>query len=239
MLRMVEIGRGLGLDVEPPDVGVGGEPAGKDHLQRDEAVQADLPGLVDDAHAAAGDLAHHLVIAEVADVGGLGCAGCGRWILPTHRGGGLFVRGSLRRVARQKVAPSQERPQDGSRFQARWSAPGDRGGIRSRPGIGFRGGPASRFATVCSEGCSSRSRASNSAAVRVGPRQARRPDSRRYAFDSLANLGLESPADLVNAAGQTQAQAAQVVAGLVAHLDSVRGVRSLIDATVPSRLIHE
>ena len=39
------------------DLGRGGELAGQDHLQGDDAVQADLPGLVDDAHAAAGDLA--------------------------------------------------------------------------------------------------------------------------------------------------------------------------------------
>ena len=45
----------------------GRELAGQDHLQGHDAVEADLPGLVDDAHAAAGDLLQQLVIAEVAD----------------------------------------------------------------------------------------------------------------------------------------------------------------------------
>ena len=56
---VVEVGGRLGLDVEPLDVGLGGELAGQDHLQGDRPVEADLPGLVDDAHAAAGDLPEH------------------------------------------------------------------------------------------------------------------------------------------------------------------------------------
>ena len=98
--RMVEVGRRLGLGVEALDVGLVGELAGEDHLERDGAVEADLPGLEDDAHAAAGDLADDLVVAEVADAGGFGRAGCGRWILPEHRGGGLIV-GRLGLVARR------------------------------------------------------------------------------------------------------------------------------------------
>ena len=35
--------------------------AGQDHLEGDEAVRADLPGLVDDAHAAAAQLAQDLI----------------------------------------------------------------------------------------------------------------------------------------------------------------------------------
>ena len=38
-----------------------GVAAGQDHLEGDEAVEADLPGLVDDAHAAAAELAEDLV----------------------------------------------------------------------------------------------------------------------------------------------------------------------------------
>ena len=67
--RMVEVGRRLGLDVEAADVGLVGELAGEDHLQRHRPVEAHLPGLEDDAHAAAGQLADDLVIAEVADAG--------------------------------------------------------------------------------------------------------------------------------------------------------------------------
>ena len=53
--------------------------AGEDHLERDDAVQADLPGLVDDAHPAAGDLLQQLVVAD-------------RSPREERRGGGLFVR---------------------------------------------------------------------------------------------------------------------------------------------------
>ena len=70
--RMVEVGGRLGLGVEPLDVGLVGELAGEDHLERDGPVEAHLPGLEDDAHAAAGDLADDLVVAEVADADGLG-----------------------------------------------------------------------------------------------------------------------------------------------------------------------
>ena len=43
----------------------------------------------------------------------------------------------------------------------------------------------------------------------------------------LAPVGLEAPADLINAAGHFDVQAAEVVAGLFAHLDSVLGPRSI------------
>ena len=68
--RMIEVGRRLGLGMEAPDVGLVGELAGQDHLECDGPVEAHLPGLEDDAHAAAGDLADDLVIAEVADASG-------------------------------------------------------------------------------------------------------------------------------------------------------------------------
>ena len=65
--RVVEVGRRLGLGVEAHDIGLVGKLSGEDHLQGDGAVEADLPGLEDDAHAAAGDLPDDLVVAEVAD----------------------------------------------------------------------------------------------------------------------------------------------------------------------------
>ena len=67
---MIEIGGRLGLGVEAADVGLVGELAGEDHLERDGPVEADLPGLEDDAHAAAGELADDLVVAEIADARG-------------------------------------------------------------------------------------------------------------------------------------------------------------------------
>ena len=66
MFGMVEVGGRLGLGVEALHVGVGGQLAGQDHLEGDDAIEADLPGLVDDAHAAAGDLLQQLVVAEIA-----------------------------------------------------------------------------------------------------------------------------------------------------------------------------
>ena len=90
--RMIEVGRRLGLGIEAEDVGLIGELAGEDHLQRDGPVEAHLPGLKDNAHAAAGDLADDLVVAEVADADRLGCVGIGRSGLAKPRGGGLVVR---------------------------------------------------------------------------------------------------------------------------------------------------
>src|SRR5262249_17034373 len=43
----------------------------------------------------------------------------------------------------------------------------------------------------------------------------------------LPPVGLELPADLINAAGQVKVQAAEVRAGLVTHRDSVLGPRSI------------
>ena len=65
---VVHLGGGLGLDPEPLHVGRGGELAGADHLQGDDPLEAGLPGLVDDAHAAVGDLLEQLVIADALPV---------------------------------------------------------------------------------------------------------------------------------------------------------------------------
>ena len=73
--RMVQVGGRLGLGMESLDVVVVGKLAGQDHLERDGAIEAHLPGPEHDAHAAAGDLADDLVVAEIADV--RGCAGLG------------------------------------------------------------------------------------------------------------------------------------------------------------------
>ena len=103
--RVVEVGGRLGLDVEAFDIGLGGELAGEDHLQRDGAVEANLPRPVDDAHAAPGDLLEQLVVAEVAD--GLGP-------ISRRRGGRRSVeRGSVAviaidcRLVRGRAAPGR------------------------------------------------------------------------------------------------------------------------------------
>ncbi len=65
--RVVELGGGLGLGVEAFDIAFIGELAGQDHLEGHGAVEADLAGPEDDAHAAAGQLPIDFVIAEVAN----------------------------------------------------------------------------------------------------------------------------------------------------------------------------
>ena len=63
---MVQVSRRLGLGAEPADLGLRGELARQDHLERDHAVEADLASPVDHAHAAAGQLAQELVVAKPA-----------------------------------------------------------------------------------------------------------------------------------------------------------------------------
>ena len=54
----------LGLAPEPLPLGRPGVRPGQDHLQRDGAVEGELPGLVDDAHPAAADLPDDLVAGD-------------------------------------------------------------------------------------------------------------------------------------------------------------------------------
>src|SRR5262249_5356410 len=74
------------------DLGLVVELAGGDALERVGAVEAELSGLEDDAHAAAGDLAEELVVAEIADADRLGCVGIGRSGLVEPHGRGQVVR---------------------------------------------------------------------------------------------------------------------------------------------------
>ncbi len=64
MLLVVEVGGQLGLAEKPLAFVGGGHLAGQDHLECDQPVRAALSGLVDDPHAAAGDLFEHLIIAD-------------------------------------------------------------------------------------------------------------------------------------------------------------------------------
>src|SRR5262245_34494225 len=52
-VRMLELGDGFGLATEAAALLGAGVGAGCYHLEGDQAIQADLPGLVDHAHAAA------------------------------------------------------------------------------------------------------------------------------------------------------------------------------------------
>ncbi len=59
--RVLDLGDGAGLDVESSDLVGRGVRPGQDHLERDQAIQPDVPGFVDDAHAASADLRDDLV----------------------------------------------------------------------------------------------------------------------------------------------------------------------------------
>ncbi len=63
-VRMVQPGGRLGLAAKPREVGCGGQLAAKDHLERHDPSEADLPRAEHDAHAAATDLLENLVIAD-------------------------------------------------------------------------------------------------------------------------------------------------------------------------------
>ena len=104
---------------------------------------------------------------------------------------------------------------------------GDRGRIRCRLGLGSRGRAGLGVPTVSSDGAARAPGPPARPGGRDAPRQARRPDSRQCAVGALPPVGLESPADLIDAAGQVDVQAVEVVAGSVAHLDSVLGPRSI------------
>ncbi len=52
---MIEVGRRFGLEPESHQVFRAGKSARSYHLQRENPVQADLPGTVNDAHAPLGD----------------------------------------------------------------------------------------------------------------------------------------------------------------------------------------
>ena len=93
---VIEASRGLRLGVESIHVGRRSQAVGEDHFEGDQAVQAQLPRLVDDAHAAAGDLLQQLVITDVAD------GGPQRRGRPDCRRGDRLCRGSL-------LAPPQQR----------------------------------------------------------------------------------------------------------------------------------
>ena len=61
---VAELGDGLGLDPEAGEVVGAGLAAAPDHLDGDQAVQAHLPGLVDDAHPPSTELLQELVAGD-------------------------------------------------------------------------------------------------------------------------------------------------------------------------------
>ena len=61
---MVQIGGRLRLSAKAFDLRFAGELAGENHLESDQTIQADLPGLIHYPHAAMGDFPEQLIIAN-------------------------------------------------------------------------------------------------------------------------------------------------------------------------------
>jgi hypothetical protein len=77
-VRVVQPGRRFRLQPKTLHLGGRGQLRRQDHLEGDDAVQADLPRPVNHAHPAARDLFLQLVVAEAAEVGvGRGSTGLG------------------------------------------------------------------------------------------------------------------------------------------------------------------
>ena len=63
-VRMREPGGGFGLGAEPPAICLSSQIAAQHHLERDDAIETDLPRAIHDTHAAASDLGLYFVVAE-------------------------------------------------------------------------------------------------------------------------------------------------------------------------------
>ena len=68
-VRMLELCNGLGLGAESLDEPGFGELAGKQHLDRNNPVQAPLPGLIDDPHPSASNHLQQIIIPEALTAG--------------------------------------------------------------------------------------------------------------------------------------------------------------------------
>ncbi len=107
--RMAQAGGGAGFRVESDDVQLAGQDPSADHLDGDEAIEADLAGPVDDPHAAAVDFLEEFVVAEIPDGAG-GVREIGREALRgCHRRGGIGGWGEVdrRRVRGLRIEPGR------------------------------------------------------------------------------------------------------------------------------------
>ena len=84
-VRMLQTGRSRGFGAKSLDGFLARKLPGQDHFDGHDPVQADLPGLIDHAHAAAGNFFQEFVVAEAAH---------GRC-----RGGGGRIAGCIRECA--------------------------------------------------------------------------------------------------------------------------------------------
>src|SRR5262245_45649154 len=93
-------GRG-GLGLEALAVVVVGELAAEDHFQGDDAIEANMPRLENDAHPAAANLAQQFVVVQAAGRNGEG--GCGRLRFGPKFPGELRIEGWLWRSLRERT----------------------------------------------------------------------------------------------------------------------------------------
>jgi len=75
-VRMIQASGGLGFGVKASHLRIAGQQSGANHLHGDDAVEADLAGAIDDAHAAGSKFLQQFVVAEVAEAAEL-AAVCG------------------------------------------------------------------------------------------------------------------------------------------------------------------
>ena len=93
-VRMVELGDDQRLGSEARELVAAGMFALQNHLQGDDAVETVLPGFIDDAHAAAAELALNFVTRHVYTTRRRGCRVGGRCAGGRQRGVGLrFMHG--------------------------------------------------------------------------------------------------------------------------------------------------
>jgi hypothetical protein len=90
--------RRFGFGAEARHVVLAGQLPRQDHLERDDAVEPHLPGLVDHTHAAAGDLVQPLVFAEHP-----GQSILDGWTVDLRAGGRIMGRVGRRRRAAAQV----------------------------------------------------------------------------------------------------------------------------------------
>ena len=216
--RMIEVGRRLGLDIEAANRILISELAGQDHFEGDLPVEAHLTRLEYNPHAAAGQLADDLIIAEVMD--------------DDWRWGGGFARRIRGEVDRGLAArrPSWLVVHGWGGFAPSgdfWLARGNgRSFGNGRRGF-FGGGGCAGLSFL---GQPQFMRESLKLGQKRGPGflgdiAVIIPDTRLAA---LPPIGLEVQAHRVDLANQIYAEMAEVVAMSVAHRGWVRGPDSLV-----------
>ncbi len=128
--RVIEIRRGLGFGAKPLDFLRRGQLPRQNHLQRDAAIQADLPRLVDSSHPASADLFQQFVISQRSQRPGVRglrstrravtVGRLARWTVHGPVGEGSHVAIQAWRLGRLPVGEQGTRPRGSRRRHWRW-----------------------------------------------------------------------------------------------------------------------